>query len=69
MILTAADDPFVDPAIYDGVELPGAVSLHVEPTGGHVGYLARARGLGWRRWLDDALLHYVEQLTGGQEAP
>ncbi|MEM7310088.1 MAG: alpha/beta fold hydrolase [Planctomycetota bacterium] len=62
VIVTAGDDPFVDPSIYDGAELSPAVTLHVEPTGGHVGYLAR-RGLGWRRWLDGALLHYVDELA------
>jgi predicted alpha/beta-fold hydrolase len=35
------------------------VLLHVEPTGGHVGYIES----GGRRWLDGALLHYVAQLA------
>ena len=64
VILTAADDPFVDPSIYAGLEPPANLRLHVEPVGGHVGYLEAngPGGLGWRRWLDGALLHYVDEL-------
>jgi len=68
VILTAADDPFVDPAAYERAELPANVLLHVEPTGGHIGYLARA-GAGWTRWLDLALVHYVERLADLAGAP
>jgi len=62
VIVTAGDDPFVNPDVYDGVELSKSVFLHVEPSGGHVGYLA-ARGLGAGRWLGGALAHYVDELT------
>lgn len=62
VILTAADDPFVDPRAYEGVELPPDVLLHVERSGGHVGYIERS-GPGWSRWLDGALAHYVEELA------
>jgi len=62
VILTAGDDPFVDPSVYAGAELSSEVLLHLEPNGGHVGYLTR-RGLGWGRWLDGALLHYVDALA------
>jgi hypothetical protein len=63
VIVTAADDPFVDPTVYEGAALSERIFLHVEPSGGHVGYL-RARGLGAGRWLDGALGHYVDELTG-----
>jgi predicted alpha/beta-fold hydrolase len=59
VILTAADDPFVDAGVLERLPLPPNVLLHVEPTGGHVGYIES----GGRRWLDGALLHYVEQLA------
>ena len=62
VIVTAADDPFVDPEVYRSAELSPFVVVHVEQSGGHVGYLAR-RGAGWTRWLDGALVHYVEQLA------
>ena len=63
VILTAADDPFVDAKAYAAFALPSNVLLHVEPRGGHVGYLERV-GLGARRWLAGALVHYVEALAG-----
>jgi predicted alpha/beta-fold hydrolase len=62
VIVTAGDDPFVEPEAYREARLPESVLLHVEPVGGHVGYLARD-GLGWRHWLDGALVHYVEALA------
>jgi predicted alpha/beta-fold hydrolase len=62
VILTAGDDPFVDAAAFQRAELPPGVLLHVEPVGGHIGYLTRD-GLGWRHWLDGALAHYVEALA------
>lgn len=64
VILTAADDPIVEREAFAALALPPALHLHVEPHGGHVGYLARA-GLGARAWLPDALRHYVEALAGG----
>ena len=62
--MTAADDPFVDAAAYAGAALGPSLTLHVEPTGGHVAYLER-RGAGYGRWLDGALVHYVETLAAG----
>jgi predicted alpha/beta-fold hydrolase len=61
VIVTAADDPFVDAGSYRDARLPDNLRLHVEPVGGHMGYLARD-GLGWDRWLDGALVHYVAEL-------
>ena len=61
-IVTAADDPFVDPRAYDGARLGPNLTLHVEASGGHVAYLER-RGAGFGRWLEGALVHYVEALV------
>src|SRR5690606_18818428 len=68
VILTAGDDPFVDARALERAPLPAAVHLHVEPSGGHIGYVASA-GLGWTRWLDGALEHYVDQLVAGVRTP
>ncbi len=62
VIVTAGDDPFVDPRAYEEHALSPSTLLHVEPSGGHVGYLAR-NGLGCGRWLDGALAHYVDELA------
>ncbi len=67
VILTAEDDPFVKAAVYQGVELSPNILLHIEPHGGHMGYLHR-KGWGWRRWLDDALLHYLQELDSVSSA-
>jgi predicted alpha/beta-fold hydrolase len=56
VILTSGDDPFVPIASFDSV--PDNVHLHVEPVGGHMGYLDR-KG----HWLDGALAAYVAALT------
>ena len=62
-ILHAADDPFVPFASYQDLALSDAVHLHVEPRGGHVGYLSSAGArLAPRRWLGGALGHYVGAL-------
>ncbi len=68
VILTSADDPFVDASVFDRVGLSPSVFLHVEPRGGHVGYLARRGVLLWGRWLEGALLHYVTELVGLSKA-
>jgi len=60
--ISAADDPFVAPEGFREAPRSKHVHLHLEPTGGHVGYLA-ARGVGCERWLDGALEHYVGELT------
>lgn len=62
VILTAADDPFVALAAYEGLALSAQLLLHVELCGGHVGYLERHGALA-RHWLDGALIHYVEALA------
>lgn len=63
VVITAGDDPFVHP---DGVGRAAPseqVFVHVEPVGGHMGYLARDGG-GCRRWLEPALDWYVAELAG-----
>jgi predicted alpha/beta-fold hydrolase len=68
VIVTAADDPFVDPVAYRDAELSSSVLLHIEASGGHVGYLTHS-GFGWRRWLDGALTHYVDELRALSQGP
>lgn len=76
LVLTAADDPFVGVEIYRRARVSSYVQLHIEATGGHMGYLtARSRGrtglpegpetrFGVARWLDRALLEGIRALTG-----
>ena len=60
VILTSADDPFVSIDAFR--EIPKSIHLHVEPVGGHMGYLDRGG-----RWLDGALAGYIESLRGTSE--
>lgn len=59
-VLAAADDPIADPHVLRDTPRSRAVHLHVEPHGGHLGFLSdRPTPLGTRRWLDYALAHYL----------
>jgi len=60
VILTALDDPFAPGGDVLKCALAPAVHLHVEPHGGHMGYLSR--NLPDHRWLDYALEHYLRGL-------
>lgn len=60
-ILAAADDPIVPLAPLREARRSPAVALHVEPHGGHLGFLSRGRGGRVDRWLDHALGHYLDQ--------
>ena len=56
VIITAKDDPFVDYRNFVEAEKSASVHLHVEDSGGHMGYFsAKETPLGSRRWLDYAL--------------
>ncbi len=61
ILLTSQDDPFVPYEIYKKVQLSSSTQLHIEKTGGHMGYLSRKKTpLGNHRWLDYALLKCVQ---------
>lgn len=61
VVLAAADDPIVDVRPLLDARRSANVALHVQPYGGHLGFLAdRPTPLGTRRWLECALVHYLE---------
>ena len=62
VILSALDDPLIDSRVFERVALSPHIRLHLEPHGGHMGYLARADS-GYERWLDGALAHYCDELA------
>ncbi len=64
VILSALDDPLIDSRVFERVALSPHVCLHLEPHGGHMGYLARSSS-GYERWLDGALAHYCDELVRG----
>lgn len=70
VILSAADDPFAPAEDLLARPRSPQVHLHVEPRGGHMGYLAaRPTPLGTRRWLDYALDHYLARLLDNLREP
>ena len=55
-ILTAADDPFVTVESYRASQPSPSVRMHIEPSGGHMGYISkRNTPYGSTRWLDYAI--------------
>ena len=62
VILSSLDDPFAPAGDILTCALGSGVHLHVEDTGGHMGYVTR--NLPDHRWLDYALEHYVDALAG-----
>ena len=62
VILMAEDDPFVAVESFRECKVSDSVHLHIESTGGHMGYLSN--GNSSRRWLDMALGHYLDALLG-----
>jgi len=64
LLLTAADDPFVDVTHFRRARTSDLGVIHIEQHGGHVGYLTRNKTpLGDRRWLDYALREYITALS------
>ncbi|MDG0817889.1 YheT family hydrolase [Bdellovibrio svalbardensis] len=63
-VLTAADDPFVAVREYQKSVFPKNIQLHIEPRGGHLGYLSKMpTPLGTNRWLDYYLNEALQAMT------
>ena len=60
VILMAQDDPFIPWQDAAAANPSPAVHLHLEPHGGHMGYLSR--DLPGHRWLPYAVEHYTREL-------
>lgn len=52
LIVTAADDPLIPSSVFRELKRPALVKLHVAPSGGHLGYIARGGIDPDRRWID-----------------
>jgi predicted alpha/beta-fold hydrolase len=64
VILSSLNDPFAPGGDLDRFPPSPAVHVHLEATGGHMGYLSR--NVAGYRWLEYALAHYVQALAGAQ---
>lgn len=62
-ILMTGDDPFVGAERLSEAPRSESVHIHIEETGGHVGYLTKSGPLGYRAWLEGAIAHYAIELV------
>jgi hypothetical protein len=67
LILAAADDFMVAPAPLRDLRLPDCVTLHVAPSGGHLGFIARFGTDPDRRWMDWRVVDWVLAATAIRE--
>ncbi len=58
LIVTARDDPFVDPEPFRRVRCPPNVRIEVHNHGGHLGFLG-ATGEGGARWVEKRILDWL----------
>lgn len=63
-ILMSQDDPFIPWQPYLSAKNNPYVHLHLEKTGGHMGYLCRTNSPGgYKRWMDETLNSVVREMT------
>ncbi|OJW26527.1 MAG: alpha/beta hydrolase [Planctomycetales bacterium 71-10] len=64
LVVHAADDPFIPASAFDAVRFPPHVRFELLPAGGHLGYIARRRWRGDRRWLETRLAAWLADRWG-----
>lgn len=63
-ILMSKDDPFIPWQPYLSAQENPYVHLHLENTGGHMGYLCRTKTpWGYKRWMDETLDQVLREMT------
>lgn len=61
LIVHAADDPFMGPAVIpEADELPAAVRYQCYEHGGHMGFITRQQGQ-WHSWLPQHILNFLKE--------
>ena len=63
LILSSRDDPLIPARLFDELEVPPAVTLHMSQQGGHLGYVARSGIDPDRRWMEWRVLDWVKQVS------
>ncbi len=64
LILTSRNDPLVPVSVLETLPLPESVQLHVAPSGGHLGYIGRGRGVDPDRyWMDWRVIDWLTSET------
>jgi predicted alpha/beta-fold hydrolase len=59
LILAAGDDPLVPGGMFELLQLPPSVTLHVARSGGHLGFIGRRNGDPDRRWMDWRVVEFA----------
>ena len=62
LILTAEDDPIVPPDAFRELPAVEGVTVHIAPSGGHLGYLGRKQADPDRRWMDWRVIEWIMQI-------
>jgi predicted alpha/beta-fold hydrolase len=69
LILTAEDDPMVPPDPFRELPNVAGVTVHIAPSGGHLGYLGCKAGDPDRRWMDWRVIEWLMPIIGANPAP
>ncbi len=59
LMLTAEDDPIVPPEAFRRLPRVEGVTVHIAPSGGHLGYLGWKRADPDRRWMDWRVIEWL----------
>jgi hypothetical protein len=63
-LLASADDPFIPKETFDDLPPNHNLTVHIAPSGGHMGFVAAKKTpLGSRRWMDYAILYFAQKLV------
>ena len=57
--IAAADDPMIPASSFSNLALSPSVHLHLSPSGGHLGFIARRGQDPDRRWLDWRIVDWI----------
>jgi uncharacterized protein len=64
VVVTASDDPIVPAEDFITAKWSSAVQLHIQQTGGHLGYLQKSAGpIGSYRWMDQGFCEALQTLN------
>ncbi|QDU78808.1 Arylesterase [Polystyrenella longa] len=61
LLLTANDDPLIPVRMFEGLDTHPAVTLHVAPHGGHLGYRGKRGGDPDHHWMDWRILEWLDK--------
>jgi predicted alpha/beta-fold hydrolase len=61
LVIAAKDDPIVTVKDFSSTDFSKSVSVRIEPSGGHMGFISKdVTRFGDHRWLEEALVTWVE---------